>query len=454
MVAASQYLHRAQHFVRHEMWEVQPEPRSAAARALGLLQFAFMIGQGFVKDSLLLRASALTYFTVLSLVPLLAVMVGMADALGVTVNIADAVVDRIAAGSPESKDRILGFVENVNFRALGSLGAAVLFLTTVLGISNIERSFNQIWGVQRGRSWARRFPDYLAAIVIASLLAGVALSLATTLKSQSMVQRLLEFPVFSTLYSYGLRQVPAVVLSLAFAFLIWFMPNTKVRPASALLGGVVAGILVVLAQNLYLGLSFGMARAQTLYGNFAQLPLLFVWIYCFWAVVLFGAEISFAYQNLELYRREVRGKKVGTAEREAIALGIAVEVARAFRDGRKPWNADRLADALRVPVRTVRDLLAHLERAGIVAEIGGENRDEDFQLGRPASQVAVTDVMRCLRGDREHVLGDESIARPVNSLIAAMNEGEAKGAGGRTLEDLLVEIDSGPGADSEPPRAD
>ena len=171
MVAASQYLHRAQHFVRHEMWEVQPEPRSAAARALGLLQFAFMIGQGFVKDSLLLRASALTYFTVLSLVPLLAVMVGMADALGVTVNIADAVVDRIAAGSPESKDRILGFVENVNFRALGSLGAAVLFLTTVLGISNIERSFNQIWGVQRGRSWARRFPDYLAAIVIASLLA-------------------------------------------------------------------------------------------------------------------------------------------------------------------------------------------------------------------------------------------------------------------------------------------
>jgi len=439
-VAASDYLQRAQQFVRHEMWEVQPEPRSMAARGLGLLQFAVMIGQGFVKDSLLLRASALTYFTVLSLVPLLAVMVGMADALGMTVNVADAVVEWIAAGSPEAKGRILGFVENVNFRALGGLGAAFLFLTTVLGIGNIERSFNEIWGVQKGRSWARRFPDYLAAMVIASLLAGVALSLATTLKSQSMVQRLLEFPVFTTLYAYGLKQVPVIVLSLAFAFLIWFMPNTKVRPAAALLGGFVAGVLVLMAQNVYLGLSFGIARAQTLYGSLAMVPLLFVWIYCFWAVVLFGAEIAFAYQNLDLYRREVRGKKVGTAEREAIALAIAAEVARAFRDGRTPWSADQLADALHVPVRTVRDLLVHLEDAGIVTEVGGENRGEGFQLGRPAGQIQVTDVIRSLRGERENTLADEEVARPVNALIAAMKEGEAKGAGGRTLEDLLLGI--------------
>lgn len=438
----AQFLQRAQRFVRDEMWDVQPEPRSAAARALGVLQFAVMIGQGFVKDFLLLRASALTYFTVLSLVPLLAVMVSMADAVGVTANFAEAVVDRIAAGSPEAKDKILGFVENVNFRALGTLGAAMLFFTTVLGISNIERSFNEIWGVQEGRSWARRFPDYLAAIVIASLLAGVALSLATTLKSQSLVQRLLEFSVFSTLYSYGLKQVPAIVLSMAFSFLIWFMPNTKVRPVAALLGGLVAGVLVVMAQNLYLGLTIGLARAQTLYGNFAQLPLLLVWIYCFWAIVLFGAEIAFAYQNLELYRREVRGKRAGPAEREAIGLGIALDVARAFRDGRKAWNADGLADSLRVPVRTVRDVLRHLEEEGIVAETGGDNRAEGFQLGRPAETILVTDIIHCLRGDREHVLGDEAIAGPVDALITAMTEGEAKGAGGRTLANLLAEIQS------------
>jgi DNA-binding IscR family transcriptional regulator len=120
-----------------------------------------------------------------------------------------------------------------------------------------------------------------------------------------------------------------------------------------------------------------------------------------------------------------------------IALGIALEVARAFRDGQPAWNADRLADVLRVPVRTVRDILGHLERGGIVAEIGGDNRDEGFQLGRPAQAIRVTDVLRCLRGEREHLLGDADIAAPIDALIAAMNEGEAKGAGGQTLESLL-----------------
>jgi len=439
-IAVAEYFQRARQFVRDELWEAQPEPRSPAARALAVLQFGVMIGQGFVKDMLLLRASALTYFTVLSLVPLLAVMVSVADAVGVTGNFAEMVVDRIAAGSPEAQDKILSFVENANFGALGTLGAAVLFLTTVLGISNIERSFNEIWGVQQARTWARRFPDYLAVLVIAPMLAGAALSLATTLKSQVLVQRLLEYPFFATFYTYGLDQVPALVLSLAFAFLIWFLPNMKVRASSALLGGLVAGFLVVAAQNAYLGMSIGMVRAKTLYGSFAQLPLLFVWIYFFWAIVLFGAEVAFAYQNLDLYRREVRGKKAGSAEREAIGLCIALEVARAFHDTREAWDADSLADALKVPVRTVRDVLRHLEAAGIVAERGGDDREDDFQLGRPAEKILVTDVIACLRGAREPMRGDEAITGPVESLLAALNEGEAKGAAGQTMADLLSAV--------------
>jgi membrane protein len=439
-MAVAEYFQRVHQFVRDEMWDAQPEPRSIAARALTVLQFGVMIGQGFVKDTLLLRASALTYFTVLSLVPLLAVMVSIADAVGVTGNFAEMVVDRIAAGSPEAQEKIIGFVEEANFGALGTLGAVMLFLTTVLGISNIERSFNEIWGVQQARTWARRFPDYLAVLFVAPILAGVALSLATTLKSQVLVQRLLEYPIFTTLYSYGLAQAPALVLSIAFAFLIWFLPNTKVRPVAALAGGLVAGFLVMAAQDAYLGMSIGMARARTLYGSFAQLPLLLVWIYFFWSIILLGAEVAFALQNLELYRREMRGRKASPAEREAIGLCITLEVARAFRDSREPWNADGLADALKVPVRTVRDVLRHLEAAGIVAERGGDDREDDFQLGRPAETILATDVIACLRGKRAPMRGEDAVTRPVESLLAALNEGEAKSAAGQTLADLLAEV--------------
>jgi membrane protein len=439
-MAIGAHLQRAQQFLRDELWDAQPAPRTPAARALAVLQFGVMIGQGFVKDHLLLRASALTYFTVLSLVPLLAVMVSIADAVGVTGNFAEMVVDRIAAGTPEAQEKILGLVEGANFGALGTLGAAVLFLTTVLGISNIERSFNEIWGVKQVRTLGRRLPDYLAVLIVAPILGGVGLSLATTLKSQAAVQKLLEFPLFTTFYTYGLEQVPAVVLSFAFAFLIWFLPNTKVRPPAAILGGLVAGFLVMAAQNVYLGMSIGVARANTLYGSFALLPLLFIWIYFFWGIVLFGAEVAFAYQNLELYRREVRGRKAGAAEREAIGLCIALEVARAFRDTGEPWNADDLADALRVPVRTVRDVLRHLVKADIVAERGGDDREDDFQLGRPAETILVTDVITSLRGTRARMHGDEAVTRPVEALLAVLNEGEAKGAAGQTLADLLAEV--------------
>ena len=439
-IAVAEFFQRARRFVRDELWDAQPEPRTPAARALAVLQFGVMIGQGFVKDMLLLRASALTYFTVLSIVPLLAIMISIADAVGVTGNFAEMVVGRLAAGTPEAKEKILALVEGANFGALGTLGAAMLFLTTVLGITNIERSFNQIWGVQQVRTWARRLPDYLAVLIVAPILAGVGLSLATTLRSQILVQRLLEFPLFTTLYTYGLKQVPALVLSLAFAFLIWFLPNTKVRPTAALFGGVVAGFLVMVAQDAYLGMSVGVARADALYGGFAQIPLLFVWIYFFWAIVLLGAEIAFAYQNLDLYRREVRGLTAGSAEREAIGLCITLEVARVFRDAREPWNADALAEALKVPVRTVRDVIHHLEAAGIVAERGGDDRGDEFQLGRPAETIHVTDVIDCLRGAREPVHGDDAVTRPVESLLAALNEGEAKAAAGRTLADLLTEV--------------
>jgi len=448
-ISLGQRLRRAHAFVREELWEVEPQPHTASGRALAVLQFSVMIGQGFVRDQLLLRASALTYFTVLSIVPLLAIMIAVADAVGVTGNFAGMVVDHVAAGSPEAREKILALVEKANFGALGSIGAATLFLTTVLGISNIERSFNKIWGVKQVRSWGRRLPDYLAVLVVAPVLAGSGLSLATTLKSELAVQKLMSVPGFLPLYTYGLEQLPAVVLSLAFAFLIWFLPNTRVRPSAALLGGFVAGFLVLAAQEAYLGMSIGVTRARALYGIFAQLPLLFVWIYFFWAIVLFGAEVAFAYQNLDLYRREVRGEKVGPAEREAIAVYIGLEVARSFRDSGVAWNADDLSEALKVPVRTVRDVLDHLSRAGIVAERNRE-RDEGYQLGRPAETILVTDLIASVRGLRKPIDVGSEIQGPVERLLDALDEGQEKSAAGQTLADLLAEA-AGDAAVAPPP---
>jgi membrane protein len=433
-------LRRAEAFLREGLWRVELEPRTWAARAAALLQFGAMVAQGFVRHRLLLRASALAYFSVLSTVPLLAIAVSIVGSLGVGEDLARLAVEQIAAGSPEAQAYLLGLIEHANFRGLGTLGAVALFLTTVLAIGSIEGALNRIWGVQEHRPWTRRLPDYLAVLVVAPLLLGAALSLATTLRNEWLVQRLLERPVFAMAWELGLRHAPTVVLATGFAFLYGFLPNTRVRPVSAALGGAVAGVLVRLAQDAYLGFSIGVARANALYGGFALLPLLFVWIYVSWAVVLFGAEVAFAHQNLALYRREVRGRRASPAEREAIGLRIALEVARAFRDAAPPWSAEALSEALRVPVRTARGVLADLAAAGLVVALQGADREGRWQPGRPAERIQVSDVLAALRGPREAAAGDPALAAAAGELLAELAEAEAKGAGGRTLAEVLAGI--------------
>ena len=440
MAGRSQYWERAKHFLRGDLWTTELEPRTWAARGLSLLQFVAMVADGFVRDRLLLRASALTYFTVLSMIPLLAVALAIVGAVGVRADLAEPVVRQLAAVSPEAQQYILEFIRNANFGGLGTIGAATLLFTTILGISNVERALNSIWGVHKARGWARRFTDYLAVLVVAPLLLGSALSITTTLRSQWLVQRLLELPGFELLYHAGLQYTPVLFLTVAFAFLYWFLPNIQVRIGSALLGGAVASVLVVVAQGLYIQFSVGAARADALYGTAAFLPLFFVWVYVFWALVLFGAEIAFAHQHLALYRREVHGPPASAAQREAVGLRITLEVARAFRDREEPWTDDRLAEALHVPVRTVRDVLVPLQNSGVVAALAGARKEGGYQLGRPAEDISIPDVIGAVRGRREAMRGDARVNETVESVLCELAEGEVKAAAGETLADLLGRI--------------
>ena len=431
---------RARDFLREGLWSGEGVPGAPGPRLRRLLQFAVMTGEGFVRDHLLLRASALSYFSVLSLIPLLAVMISIVGAIGIGGSFADLIVGQLTAGNPEARARILDRVQSVNFAGLGTLGAAALFVTTVFGISNVEGALNAIWGVRQQRSFARRFSDYLAVLVVAPLLLATALSLTTTLESQWLVQKLIEYRMFALLYDLGLQQAPTVVLVIAFAFLYWFLPNTTVRPLAAILGGVVAGVLVVVVQRLYLSMIVSSARYDAIFGGFAALPLLFIWIYLFWATALFGAEVAFAYDNLPRYRREVRGRTASPAEREAIGLRIALEVARAFRDEAPAWTADALSEALDVPVRSVRDVLADLERVGVVAARSVGEKEGGYQLGRPAERISVTSVVRALRGVREAAVGSPDVSAAAAGVLDELEAGAAKGVGSRSLADLLTPL--------------
>ncbi|MCX5739889.1 MAG: YihY/virulence factor BrkB family protein, partial [Proteobacteria bacterium] len=376
LTALRQRVHR---YFERDIWQRRTASGPLEALGRSALQILVVVVQGIERDQILMRATALTYFAMLALIPILALAIGLVGAFGVSDELARAVVDKVAAGSPEAGQYILDLVKKVNFASFGAVGGISLFVTTVLGLGTVERSFNKIWGIERERSLMRRFADYLAVLVVAPLLFTAAVSIATSLRSETILQQLLAHPALAQAHQLGLRHTPTLLLLLGFAFLYWFLPNTSVRIGPALLGGLVAAVLFGLAQALYIGFNVGVARSNAIFGSFAALPLLLVWLYVSWIVVLLGCEVAFAAQNLHSFRRARVGEEPRPAAREAIGISVATRVALAFRAGGGITD-EALAGELDVPVRTVRAILADLEAGGIVSLRGADERDV-YQLG-------------------------------------------------------------------------
>jgi len=448
--SSSDFVERARRFFSKELWSFDLQSGSLAGAGLRFLQFCVMVGEAFVRDNLLLRASALTYVTAIAVIPLLAVVIAVVGIFGKSDEIASMAVSTLAAGSPAAQERILELISQADIRGMGSIGAGVLFASSVLVLRHLETTLNFIWGVRRERSWMRRFADYLAVLIVAPIFLGAALSMAASFQAGPVLTWMLEFPTFAFLYKIGLSQIPKLLLLVGFSFVYWFFPDTRVKVFAALLGGLVAALLFSLAQTYYVGLNVGVARYNALFGGFAAIPLLLVWLFFCWAIVLLGAEISYAYQNLAHYRREAQEGPTGAAERELLATRIVVEVGRSFRDRSSAPGADELGDLLDSSVRTVRELLALLDGAGILSVRADGERSEAYQLGRPAEAISVSDILIAVRGQRTLEKGREheeaSAHRIVDELFTDLDGTLYVITDARSLADLLDAVEQAPAA--------
>ena len=263
-----------------------------------------MVGQGFVSDRLLLRASALTFVTALSTIPLLVVVVALIGIVGGQKSLINLMVDPLTAVSPEATAWLTSRIEEVDIQNLGSLGGATLIFSAILALRHLESTLGEIWGVHQSRSWTRRFADYLAVLVVAPILTGVAFSLWATLGTDSFTNSMDQVPVLGEVYRFLVLQLPQFMVLLAFAFLYWFFPNTQVRVKSALVGAFVAMVLFSMTRVVYVGMGIGATKYSVLFGGLVALPLVLTWIYVCWSVVLFGAEVAFAHQHLDHYRED------------------------------------------------------------------------------------------------------------------------------------------------------
>ena len=441
---------RGRQFVAKELWQFDISPRSWTVSLVRLLQFSIMVGQGFVSDRLLLRASALTFVTALSTIPLLVVVVALIGLVGGQKSLIGLIVDPMTAVSPEATAWITSRIEEVDIRNLGSLGGATLIFSAILALRHLESTLGEIWGVHQSRSWTRRFADYLAVLVVAPILTGAAFSLWASLGSDGFVHSLDQVPVLGHFYRILILQLPQLIILMAFAFLYWFFPNTQVKVKSAVVGGLVAMVLFSLTRVVYVGMGIGATKYSVLFGGLVALPLVLTWIYVCWAVVLFGAEVAFAHQHLDHYREDRMRRHLPPAEKEALGVTLMLAIARSFHSHQGPKSAEELSVELDLSVRVVREMLEELTEAELIIQSGEDERAPGFLPRCPLADTTVADVIATIRGQRISFEGDASIrdpglvsdsARPaldrVQVIFTDWDEALDRVAGSDTLADLV-----------------
>jgi membrane protein len=440
----STVIDRSRNFLEHGLWEMDFADRRWWQRfLLNQGQILTLVVRGFLADGCMLRASALTFTTLLSLVPLLALMFSILKGFGVQNELEPLLLEQLAVGGGAAVTKIVEYINNTDVAHLGTYGLILLIITVLTLLSNIEESFNSVWGVEETRPLLRRFTDYFAVVTIGPVFVVMAISMTSTVKSQQLVLALLEKQYVGEALISLFEVLPFMVMWLVFAGLYLFMPNVKVSPRAALIGGIFGGTLWQISQWGYLNFQVGVARYNAIYGTMAALPILMVWIYLSWMIVLLGLEMTYASQNLSTIRQDIRGARVNFASLEFITLTVLLSVGRRFYLGQSALSQEALVSRLDVPPRLLHNILEELARLGFVVATTQENDGVCYQPAQALEKIKLHDVIRGLAVDGKDYshLRETRERGVITGLAEVLKEAEEQALAGMTLRDLVLQIE-------------
>jgi membrane protein len=402
-------------------------------RRLGLA-----VSDEYWNGLLTLQAMGLVYTTLLSLVPFLAVVFSVLKAFGVQHQIEPflfQVLEPLGEQGERITRQILDFVNNLQVGVLGALGLAGLFFTTFSLMSQIETALNYLWRVRRARSLVRKFSDYFSMALVGPVLVFTAWALTASAQNYWLIQQVLEIPYTNTLVIVMTRVMPIVFLCTAFTALYKLIPYTQVYFASALVGGITAGLLWQLAGAAFTAFVASSVYYTALYSGFAILFVFFFWLYVGWLIILVGGEVAYVYQYPYAYRTRASWQSRGHGFRVWLALSSLTEITRRYLMEEPPWRLTELSATLNVSAATLEELIDDFVRCGLLYRAA---EPEGIVLGRPPEQVPVIEVFQLLEGfDSAGVETPADSADPISHLLARRYEVLEQAFAGVTLRSLV-----------------
>lgn len=435
-------------FTRRDLWERDRHAFGPFGRALiTTLRIGAVVWEGFSRHALTTRAGALTYVTIFSLVPTLAVAFAMFRAFGgleqTRAALLEALMRYLAVGVRDEVTRYVdAMLTNLNASAIGAAGLVFLIIAVVSLLSSIEDVFNEIWGVQRPRSWFERLTFYWTVVTVSPTLIVLGVSLPGLFGGVVPVRGFLERTGTVELVSSIL--LPWLLAVGAFSVLYGLMTARRIPLAAALVGGLTGGTLWFIAVQAYAWYAASTVYYANIYGSLAAIPIFIFWLYVCWVLVFVGAQVAFAWQNLDTYREEILSVGISPAAREQIALCLLADVTRRFLRGEPPACAAEIAAALHASARSVNEVAGQLVALGMLRESGEEAR---LLLAGDPHRLQPADVLVALRmaGEQDVVRGSDALLDRVGALYAGAQEAGMAAWDGRSFADVVA------GA-PEPPR--
>ena len=383
-------------FLRNDVWFVSLNELSPVKSLfVKIVRIIILSSYEFKKNNCRLRASALTFYSLLSIVPIVALAFGIAKGFGSEKIFEKQLIEKFP-GQEDVVIEVIGFaytlLDETKGGMIAGVGVVLLFWAVIKLLGNIEHSFNKIWEIKNNRSFGRKVSDYLSIMLICPILVISSSSVTVFINSEitNITQRYEFLGVFNPFIFFLFNLLPYCVIWGVFAFTYIFLPNTKVSLKAGIITGIIAGTTYQFAQLAYISFQVYVSQYNTIYGSFAALPLFLIWLQLSWLIVLFGAGVAYTLQNIDQYEFTLDCSKLSLYLRKRVSLLIAHAVIINFSKGNKPVSAIDISDNTKVPVRLVKKVIYELVECGIISEtMDRKKRDFAYQ---PACDINILTV--------------------------------------------------------------
>jgi len=430
-----------------KVWNTAEAQFSAGqVRLVNALRISHLVIRDFLQGMITLRAMGLVYTTILALVPLLAVSFSVLKGFGVHNQVEPLLMNLflpMGEKGVELAEVIIRFVDNTKAGVLGSLGLLLLMYTVVSLLQKIEQAFNATWRVSQNRSLTQRFSNYIAVVLVGPVLLFSALGISASVSNIGLIQDAMQIESVSIVVKLLGSLLPTLLIIGAFTFVYIFVPNTRVKPGSAVVGAIVAGLLWEVSSWVFTAFVAGSTKYTAIYSAFASAIIFFIWLYINWVILLIGANVAFYYQNPA--RRILSAEKITLSNRlkENIALNIMLLVARHYHGHKPAWSVEALAHQLHIDADVCHSIILQLCNTDLLQETAEE--PPRYLPAYDIETLSLYDIIEAVRAAEENsLLSLDSIHREpsITQIDEAMNQALAQCLHGQSLKDLALAADA------------